>query len=204
MASLPPGTVLHGRYVVAREINRGGSAVVYEAADTATGAHVALKVMTAAEGRTALPARAVRREIEYGAALRHCSHVVPLLDAFADGDHLVMVVRQGGGGGGGPPRESSHALAASRSCSRRCPTPHPRPPRPPPSPTHPHARQWQLVRGGDLLDTLNAHKGRFDEPTAAHYFAQLVEGLRAIHAHGLSHRDIKPGEGGCRVGGWGG
>ena len=136
MASLPPGTVLHGRYVVAREINRGGSAVVYEAADTATGAHVALKVMTAAEGRTALPARAVRREIEYGAALRHCSHVVPLLDAFADGDHLVMVVRQGGGGGGQGELARTGSLSPLQPpLPDAAPAPSPTPPPPPPTPT---------------------------------------------------------------------
>lgn len=42
--SLPAGTLLEGRYIVVREVNRGGTAVVYEGEDTTTGLKVALKV----------------------------------------------------------------------------------------------------------------------------------------------------------------
>lgn len=45
MASLPPGTVLgSGRYRVLKEVNRGGTAVVYECETIPSGEHVALKV----------------------------------------------------------------------------------------------------------------------------------------------------------------
>lgn len=45
MASLTPGSLLGGgKYVIVRELNRGGSAVVMEAVQTTTGRHVALKV----------------------------------------------------------------------------------------------------------------------------------------------------------------
>ena len=43
MASLPPGTRLGERYTVVREIQRGGTAVVYEGIESTTGASVALK-----------------------------------------------------------------------------------------------------------------------------------------------------------------
>lgn len=45
MASLPPGTQLgQGRYTVVRELNRGGTAVVYEGLQAGSGHSVALKV----------------------------------------------------------------------------------------------------------------------------------------------------------------
>lgn len=45
MASLRPGTLLgQGRYSIVREINRGGTAVVYEGIDSRIGQAVALKV----------------------------------------------------------------------------------------------------------------------------------------------------------------
>lgn len=44
MASLAAGTLLNGgKYVVVKELNRGGSAVVMEAVQTTTGRRVALK-----------------------------------------------------------------------------------------------------------------------------------------------------------------
>lgn len=47
MASLTPGSLLSGgKYVVVKELNRGGSAVVMEAVQTITGRHVALKAST--------------------------------------------------------------------------------------------------------------------------------------------------------------
>ena len=45
MSSLPPGTLLgSGRYRVIKEVNRGGTAVVYECETLPSGEHVALKV----------------------------------------------------------------------------------------------------------------------------------------------------------------
>ncbi len=71
MASLPPGTPIGGgRYTVVRELNRGGTAVVYEGLDAATGATVALKVMSARDGRMSVSMKGVRREIEYASSVR--------------------------------------------------------------------------------------------------------------------------------------
>lgn len=45
MATLPAGTLLgNGRYRVLKEVNRGGTAVVYECETIPTGEHVACKV----------------------------------------------------------------------------------------------------------------------------------------------------------------
>ncbi|KAL4422752.1 hypothetical protein ABPG75_008949 [Micractinium tetrahymenae] len=51
---------------------------------------------------------------------------------------------------------------------------------------------WELVEGPDLLDLLNEHGGRMQEPAAAHYFAQLVRGVQYLHERQLCHRDLKP------------
>eukprot|EP00887_Chlorella_sp_A99_P005873 scaffold1.g5873.t1 len=79
-----------GRYRVGREIQRGGTAVVYEGEDLAAGgAVVALKVLTAREGCARVPV-AVQREVEYASQLNHPS-IVKLLDWFTEGQHLVIV-----------------------------------------------------------------------------------------------------------------
>ena len=71
MASLPPGTPIGGgRYTVVRELNRGGTAVVYEGLDAATGATVALKVMSARDGRMTVSMKGVRRELEDASSVR--------------------------------------------------------------------------------------------------------------------------------------
>jgi len=51
---------------------------------------------------------------------------------------------------------------------------------------------WELIDGSDLLDLLNDKGGRFDERTAASYFAQLLQAVMFIHSNGLCHRDLKP------------
>jgi len=49
----------------------------------------------------------------------------------------------------------------------------------------------ELAEGGELLDFM-MHTGRFSEQVARTYFLQLIDGLAACHAKGISHRDIKP------------
>ncbi|EKF28042.1 serine/threonine protein kinase, putative,protein kinase, putative [Trypanosoma cruzi marinkellei] len=49
----------------------------------------------------------------------------------------------------------------------------------------------ELVTGGELFDRIAAAK-RFDEPTARHYFHQLIAGIHYCHTHGIAHRDLKP------------
>lgn len=98
-----PGTLLcEGRYLVRREINRGGTAVVYEADDlyavlnTTNGKKgiqmdkVALKVMNNRDGTMAIPVKAVKREIECASGISH-DNIVKLIDVFAEKRNLVIV-----------------------------------------------------------------------------------------------------------------
>ena len=50
----------------------------------------------------------------------------------------------------------------------------------------------ELLDGGSLQDRLDKH-GRLDWTTATRFLLNVCRGLNAAHAHGLIHRDIKPG-----------
>ena len=49
----------------------------------------------------------------------------------------------------------------------------------------------ELVGGGELFDFV-ALGGRLPEPTARHFFRQLLDGLGFMHSRGYAHRDLKP------------
>jgi serine/threonine protein kinase len=49
----------------------------------------------------------------------------------------------------------------------------------------------QYVPGGSLADRL-LREGRLEWPTATRYVADVAEGLLAVHARGIIHRDVKP------------
>ena len=80
----------NGRYRVKKEINRGGTAVVYEAEDVELGEKVALKVMNNRDGVMAMPVKAVKREIEYASSISH-DNIVKLIDVFAERQSLIIV-----------------------------------------------------------------------------------------------------------------
>ncbi|DBA87363.1 TPA: hypothetical protein ACH3X1_004410 [Trebouxia sp. C0004] len=89
--SLQTGTVLcSGRYHVQKEINRGGSAVVYHGLDRIQSRAVALKVMHAHNGILELPVKAFQREVYYAAGVLH-DNIVQLLDVFVEGEQYVIV-----------------------------------------------------------------------------------------------------------------
>ena len=71
VALMPGTTVGQGRFVVGHEINRGGTAIVYEGYDNANKMRVALKVMDVSQtgGQVNVPLQAVKREIRYATKL---------------------------------------------------------------------------------------------------------------------------------------
>ncbi len=91
-----PKAALASRYVVERELGRGGMATVYLATDEKHGRSVALKVfrgdITAAVG-----AERFLREIQITAALNH-PHILPLLDSGEDQGLLYYVMPYVAGG----------------------------------------------------------------------------------------------------------
>ncbi|KAL6971719.1 CBL-interacting serine/threonine-protein kinase 7 [Sarracenia purpurea var. burkii] len=50
----------------------------------------------------------------------------------------------------------------------------------------------ELAKGGELSAKLSHRGGPLREPTARHYFQQLVSALHFCHQHGVTHRDVKP------------
>jgi serine/threonine protein kinase len=83
--SLSTGTVVAGRYVVERELGRGGMATVYRAHDRKHGAPVALKVLHA-DLASIVGGERFTREIRITAGLQH-PHILPVLDS-GDSDGL--------------------------------------------------------------------------------------------------------------------
>merc|ERR1712054_605542 len=82
--SLEKGSKLcNGKYKVEREINRGGTSIVYEAIDLDSNSKVALKVMN-------MPSNNVKKEVECASSVSH-RNVVELLDVFAEKQNLVIV-----------------------------------------------------------------------------------------------------------------
>ena len=84
----------NGRYRIERELNRGGTAAVYAAQDLQTPGqqYVALKVM---RGPDQVPMQVVKREIAFSSSMKH-DNIVRLLDVFAEGQTLVIVVSTAG------------------------------------------------------------------------------------------------------------
>jgi serine/threonine protein kinase len=79
-----------GRYRIRKELNRGGTAVVYDADDLEKGMRVALKVMNTRDGVMTMPIKQVKREVEIASSMRH-PNIVQLIDVFAEGTQLVIV-----------------------------------------------------------------------------------------------------------------
>jgi len=84
-ATIPPGTVLGGRYVLGRKLGGGGMGVVFEATDE-QGHVVAVKTLLVGPGASASAAETkarFEREIETTAKLRH-KNLLTLLDHGVD------------------------------------------------------------------------------------------------------------------------
>ena len=89
IASLDPGRVLAGRYVIERPLGQGGMATVYLAEERKHARHVAVKVLHPDLSRS-LGAERFLREIKIVAQLAH-PHIVPLIDSGEADGHLYYV-----------------------------------------------------------------------------------------------------------------
>jgi eukaryotic-like serine/threonine-protein kinase len=92
--TLPPGTLLAGRYRIVRPIGQGGMGVVYEAEHIALGRHVALKVLFDHDKK------AMKRFQQEGRAMAKLAHphIVAIVDYIAqvgDPPILAMELLQG-------------------------------------------------------------------------------------------------------------
>jgi serine/threonine-protein kinase len=95
-ASLRPGHVLAGRYVIERALGRGGMATVYLAEERKHSRRVAVKVLHPDLARS-LGTERFLREIRIAAGLSH-PHIVPLIDSGeADGNLFYVSVYVPGG-----------------------------------------------------------------------------------------------------------
>jgi serine/threonine protein kinase len=92
-ASLPPGTVLQGRYEIVRQLGRGGMGAVYEAVDQRLGITIALKETLSSEP-------SMRKQFEHEARLL-ASMQHPALprvsDHFLEGNRAFLVMQFIGG-----------------------------------------------------------------------------------------------------------
>ncbi|MGA8890046.1 MAG: serine/threonine-protein kinase, partial [Anaeromyxobacteraceae bacterium] len=85
-----------GRFLLVREVGRGGFGLVFEAEDTDLRRRVAIKVLRPERGHTPTTLEWIRREAEAAARVRHPS-VVTLHDVgqWAGGTYLVYELLQG-------------------------------------------------------------------------------------------------------------
>src|SRR5215831_12544222 len=96
------------RYVVERELGRGGTAIVYLARDLHRSRHVAVKVLRPELAEATVAARFLR-EIKTTAGLQH-PLIVPVLDSGEVDGRLYFVL---------PYMDAVHCASASRS-TRSC------------------------------------------------------------------------------------
>lgn len=88
---LTPGSTLNkGRYKVVRELNTGGTAIVYEAFDVRKQRKCALKVMNLTQQQFEVAMKLSRREVFFSSVIHH-ENFVKLLDVFSEEERLVLV-----------------------------------------------------------------------------------------------------------------
>lgn len=68
----------------------GGTAVVYEGIDLQSKSRVALKILSVKDGKTTMPIKGVKREIEYAVSVAH-ENVVKLVDFIIE-EHRIVIV----------------------------------------------------------------------------------------------------------------
>jgi tetratricopeptide (TPR) repeat protein len=153
---------LADRYVIVRELGRGGMATVYLAEDLKHGRHVAIKVLRPELAGALGPDRFLR-EIEIAARLDH-PHILPLYDS---------------GRTGGPTDRRTDSATGTTADGRR------------PTGTDFLYYVMPFVEGESLRDRLKREK-QLPLEDALQIAREVADALSYAHSRDVVHRDIKP------------
>ena len=91
MALLPKGTLLQKNYEIIKLLGEGSMGEVYEAQQLALERKVAIKVLKPQLAKSELERRRFLKEAKTSAKLEH-PNIVPIIDSFAEGDYLCIVM----------------------------------------------------------------------------------------------------------------
>jgi serine/threonine protein kinase len=97
LTDAPPGPVLLDRYVVERELGRGGDGTVYLAFDRVGASHVAIKRFDVKPSTKEHAAEGLRRELRCGRAVNH-PNVCRVFDVFEAEEHWFLTMEYAAGG----------------------------------------------------------------------------------------------------------